>query len=260
MASAEVYVTVEADDDGIAVLRIDRPKANALSKSVLVQLGAAAEQLVAVPPKAVVIYGGERIFAAGAEISEFRGAQEAVEMGNLFHYALNMVSRIPRVTIAAINGFALGGGCELALACDFRVAASNAKLGQPEILLGIIPGGGGTQRLARLVGPSKAKELIFSGRQVGGKEAFEIGLVDRLAEPGEALGEAKQWALSFAQGAVVAQGMAKRAIDVGLSGTLEHGLDLERFLFAEVFTTKDSQIGVKSFLESGPGKAKFEGE
>lgn len=259
MSESEMFVTTEVTADGIAVIRMDRPKANALSRAVLQQLADAAGRLISDPPSAVIVYGGEKIFAAGADISEFGGVKEAVEMANLFHLALDAVAAIPRITIAAINGFALGGGCELSMACDFRVASAGSKLGQPEILLGIIPGGGGTQRLARLVGVSRAKEIIFTGRQIVAEEALEIGLVDRVCGHGEAFREAYDWALTFARGPILAQGLAKRAIDTGLSHTLQHGLDLERLLFAEVFNTRDSEIGVSSFLADGPGKAVFEG-
>jgi enoyl-CoA hydratase len=261
-------VLVERRTDGVAVLRIDNPKVNALSTELLRQLESAADSLREQPPGAVVVTGGERIFAAGAEISEFRSTDdpdqvisrtEAERIGQHFLRALNAVADIPRATIAAISGFALGGGCELALACDFRVASEKAKLGQPEILLGIIPGGGGTQRLARLVGPAKAKDLIFTGRQVRAEEALAMGLVDEVVPHEEVLDCALAKAAELARGAVVAQGMAKRAIDRGLDITLNGGLDLEQQLFAEVFTTEDARIGVQSFLEHGPGKATFQG-
>ncbi len=155
----EPLVSLDRRDDGVAVVRLDRPKMNALCRDLLRQLQELAEELAATPPGAVVVWGGERIFAAGADISEFGGPAEAREITALFHAALDAVGAIPRPTIAAVTGYALGGGCELALACDLRIAAEDAKLGQPEILLGIIPGGGGTQRLARLVGPSRAKDM-----------------------------------------------------------------------------------------------------
>jgi enoyl-CoA hydratase len=243
----------------VAVVRLDRPKLNALSKALLAELLEVAEELDAAPPGAVVVWGGERIFAAGADISEFGGAGEAADVTARFHLALDALAALPRVTIAAIAGYALGGGCELALACDFRVAAETAKLGQPEILLGIIPGGGGTQRLARLVGPARAKELILSGRQLGAEEALQIGLVDRVVPAEGLLDAALELARSYACGAVVAQGLAKRAIDSGLDASLAAGLALERELFAEAAGTEDASIGVRSFLESGPGKASFVG-
>jgi enoyl-CoA hydratase/carnithine racemase len=261
-------VHVERRADGVAVLRLDNPKVNALSSALLRELAAAADGLRDDPPGAVVITGGDRIFAAGAEITEFRSAEspsdvitraEAELIGQLFLRALNAVADIPRATIAAISGFALGGGCELALACDFRIASEKARLGQPEILLGIIPGGGGTQRLARLVGPARAKDLIFSGRQVRADEALAIGLVDEVVPPEAVLDRALDRASALAAGATAAQGLAKRAIDRGLDITLNGGLDLEQQLFAEVFSTNDARIGVQSFLDQGPGNATFTG-
>ena len=232
---------------------------NALSSEVLRQIRAAAESLTEEPPGAVVFTGGDRVFAAGADISEFAGPAEARVIGGLFLDALNAVAAIPRATIAAVAGVALGGGCELALACDFRVASSRARFGQPELLLGIIPGGGGTQRLARLVGPARAKDMIFSGRQVRADEALAMGLADRVVEPDALHVESLAWAQEFASGAVVAQGMAKAAIDRGLDGSLASGLDLEQQLFEEVFATDDARIGVESFKADGPGNASFTG-
>ena len=261
-------VHLERRDDGVAVVRLDNPKVNALSKAVLRDLTDVAEGLRDNPPGAVVVTGGDRIFAAGAEISEFRSTEapdevitraEAELIGQLFLRALNAVADIPRATIAAISGFALGGGCELALACDFRIASEKARLGQPEILLGIIPGGGGTQRLARLVGPSRAKDLIFTGRQVRADEALAMGLVDEVVAPEAVLDRAIERAAALAAGATKAQGLAKRAIDRGLDITLNGGLDLEQQLFADVFLTEDAGIGVQSFLERGPGHASFQG-
>ena len=252
-------VHTELRDDGVAVLRLDNPKVNALSGALLGELEEAAVALTKDPPGAVVVTGGDRIFAAGADISEFGGPDEARQIGGRFLRALDALAAIPRCVIAAIGGFALGGGCELALACDLRIASERAKLGQPEILLGIIPGGGGTQRLARLVGPSRAKDLILTGRQVGADEALRIGLVDEVVAPDELHDRALALAAELAKGAVVAQGLAKRAIDRGLDRSLAEGLALEQELFAEVFTTEDSRIGVASFLESGPGAAEFRG-
>jgi enoyl-CoA hydratase len=255
----DAFVTVERRDDGVALVRLDRPKMNALSSALLAQLATAAGDLSADPPGAVVVWGGERIFAAGADIAEFDGPEEARRIGGAFRDALDGLAAVPRAVIAAVNGYALGGGCELALACDFRVCAENAKFGQPEILLGIIPGGGGTQRLARLVGPARAKDLILSGRQVGAEEAERIGLVDRVVPAAEVLDTALAWAAELAKGAVVAQGLAKSAIDEGLSRSLADGLTWEQDLFADVFFTEDAKTGVASFLEHGPGKARFSG-
>jgi enoyl-CoA hydratase/carnithine racemase len=260
---SDALVHLERQPDGVAVLRLDNPKVNALSQALLRQLEAAALELHEQPPGAVVVTGGDRLLAAGAEISEFAtedgliSRDEVLELGGCFLRALNAVAAIPRATIAAISGFALGGGCELALACDFRIASEKAKLGQPEVLLGIIPGGGGTQRLPRLVGPARAKELMMSGRQVDAAEALAIGLVDEVV-PHDALHDrALELASRYASGAVEAQALVKRAVDRGLDGPLLDGLELEQQLFADSFGTQDAAIGVRSFLEHGPGKAEF---
>jgi enoyl-CoA hydratase/carnithine racemase len=256
--SEDVFVTVERRDDGVALIRLDRPKMNALSTELRLQLAGVVADLNDDPPGAVVVWGGERIFAAGADIAEFKGSDEARVIGGKFRDALDALAAFPRAVIAAVNGYALGGGCELALACDFRVAAENAKFGQPEILLGIIPGGGGTQRLARLVGPSRAKELCLTGRQVAVEEALRIGLADEAVD-GDPMGRAIELAAEVARGPLVAEAITKRVIDAGLAGSLADGLVLEREAFAEVFHTDDSRIGVASFLEHGPGKATFTG-
>jgi enoyl-CoA hydratase/carnithine racemase len=256
---ADELVRVERGDDGVATIRLDRPKVNALSRALLTQLREAADALIADPPGAVVVTGGERVFAAGADIEEFGGPKEAREIGGLFRDALGAVAAIPRFTVAAITGVALGGGCELALACDWRIAADNARLGQPEILLGIIPGGGGTQRLPRLIGPARAKEIILTGRQVKADEALRIGLVDEVVPAAEVIERAHAKAAELARGAVAAQGYAKAAVDEGIETTLAWGIDREQELFEKVFETEDAQTGVKSFLEQGPGKATFQG-
>lgn len=259
MAADTVLVRTERRADGVAVVRLDHPKVNALSSELLRQLEAAAAALIDDPPGAVVVTGGDRLFAAGADISEFGGPDEARTVGGWFVRALGAVAAIPRCVIAAVSGFALGGGCELALACDLRIASERAKFGQPETLLGIIPGGGGTQRMARLIGPSRAKELILTGRQVGAEEALRIGLVNEVVAADELHDRALALAAELAAGAVVAQGLAKQAVDRGLQGSLAAGIELEQQLFAESFATEDARIGVASFLEHGPGKAKFVG-
>jgi enoyl-CoA hydratase len=252
-------VHLERNEDGVAILTLDNPKVNALSAGVRSELRAAAQALTADPPGAVVITGGDRIFAAGADITQFGGPEEAAAIGADFHTTLAAVAGIPRFVIAAVAGYALGGGCELALACDYRIASQRAVFGQPEILLGIIPGGGGTQRLPRLVGPSRAKDLICTGRQVAAEEALAIGLCNEVVAPEELHTRALALAAELARGAVVAQSLAKRAVDLGLDRDLPEAMALERGLFVEVFGTDDSQIGVRSFLEHGPGKADFTG-
>lgn len=253
------FVNLERRDDGVALVRLDRPKMNALSGELLAELAEVARQLTADPPGAVVVWGGERIFAAGAEITEFGGPDEARHIGGRFREALDMLAAVPRAVIAAVNGYALGGGCEIALACDFRIVGEKAKLGQPEILLGIIPGGGGTQRLARLVGTARAKDLILTGRQIDAQESLSWGLADRVVPDDQVLAAALEFAAGLASGAVLAQAAAKRCIDEGYDGTLEAGLDLEQELFAQIFETEDAKTGVQSFLEQGPGKATFSG-
>jgi enoyl-CoA hydratase len=244
------FVDLDRRADGVAVVRLKRPPANALSTAVLKELAETAAELTRDPAGAVVVTGSKKMFAAGADINEFGGEEEARVVGAHFREALDLVAAIPRATIAAINGYALGGGCEMALACDVRLASENAQFGQPEINLGIIPGGGGTQRLARLVGASRAKDLILSGRQVGADEALRMGLVDRVGE--SPLDDALAWAAELASGATDAQSLATRAIDAGLDGPLADGLDLEQQLFTDVFRTDDSQIGVKAFLAKEP--------
>jgi enoyl-CoA hydratase len=252
-------VRVARGDDGVATVTLDHPKVNALSTALLARLREVAEDLTADPPGAVVVTGGDRLFAAGADIGEFGGPEEARRVGAAFDTALRAVAAIPRATIAAVSGFALGGGCELALACDFRVASQRAVFGQPEILLGIIPGGGGTQRLARLVGPARAKDLVLTGRQVDAAEALAMGLVDEVVAPDALAARAHERAAALARGAVVAQGLAKRAIDDGLDTSLDEGLRIEQERFVEVFGTDDAAIGVASFREHGPGRATFTG-
>jgi len=255
----EEYLELTRRSDGVAVLSLNRPKMNALSVALLNQLAHALTELRSDPPGALVVTGGPKIFAAGAEITEFGGEQVAARIGAAFREALDLLDQFPRMTIAAINGYALGGGCELALACDLRFAGVSAKLGQPEILLGIIPGAGGTQRLPRLVGPSRAKDLILSGRMLGADEALSIGLVDRVVPDADCLDQAIDYASRLASGALVAQQLALELIDAGQDLSLADGLALETREFSRVFSSEDAEIGVRSFLESGPGRARFRG-
>ncbi|HKS43629.1 MAG TPA: enoyl-CoA hydratase-related protein, partial [Amycolatopsis sp.] len=167
---------------------------------------------------------------------------------------------IPKPTIAALTGYALGGGLELALCCDRRVAGDNARVGQPEILLGIIPGAGGTQRLARLVGPSKAKEIVYTGRFVAADEALSLGIVDEVVAPDDVYETARRWAGQFVNGPARALAAAKAAIDIGLDSSLADGLKIESQVFAALFATEDQKTGMRSFIENGPGKATFSGK
>src|ERR1700734_2940795 len=254
----EAFVSLERRPDKVALVQLHRPKANALSAAVLAELHAVALTLHDDSPGAVVLWGGRRIFAAGADIVEL-GDSGAGAVGVSFAAALGALASVPRATIAAVNGYALGGGLELALACDFRVAGTDARFGLPEVLLGVVPGGGGPRRLPRLIGSSRAKELIFTGRQVRAEEALSIGLVNRVVAPDDVLETALQWAAELAAGAVVAQGLAKSAVDAGLGTTLAEGLTLEHEAFVAAAATEDAARGLASFRASGPGKATFVG-
>jgi enoyl-CoA hydratase/carnithine racemase len=248
--------------DGVGTIRLDRPKMNALDVAMQEEIRAAAVEATARDDiAAVVIYGGERVFAAGADVKEMADMSytDMIKRSSGLTSAFTTVARIPKPVVAAITGYALGAGCELALCADIRIAADNATLGQPEILLGIIPGAGGTQRLPRLVGPSRAKDIIFSGRFVKATEALAIGLVDQLVPAEEVYSAAVAWASQFVGAASYAVRAAKEAIDRGLEVDLETGLEIERQQFAALFATEDRRIGMGSFVENGPGKARFKG-
>lgn len=259
--SENELVRLERRDDGVAVVTLQNGKVNALSAAVLEQLHAVAQQLAEDLPGAVVVTGSERFFAAGADIAGFRPGDpaHARALGTSIHDAFGALGGLPRFVIAAVSGYALGGGCELALACDYRIASDTAVFGQPEILLGIIPGGGGTQRLPRVVGPARAKELCITGRQVRAEEALRIGLADEVVPAGELMERALALAAECARGPLTAQGLAKRAIDRGLGKDLAGGLADELDAFEEVFATEDCRIGIESFLASGAGRATFTG-
>ncbi|MEU2620036.1 enoyl-CoA hydratase/isomerase family protein [Streptomyces sp. NPDC054813] len=252
-------VTLEVAE-GVGTLRLDRPPMNALDVATQDRLKELAEEATRREDvRAVVIYGGEKVFAAGADIKEMQNMDHAAMIlrSRDLQDSFTAVARIPKPVVAAVTGYALGGGCELALCADYRIAADNAKLGQPEILLGLIPGAGGTQRLPRLVGPSKAKDLIFTGRMVKADEALAIGLVDRVVPAADVYTEAHAWAARLAQGPAIALRAAKEAIDTGVETDLETGLAVERNWFAGLFATEDRERGMRSFVEEGPGKAKF---
>src|SRR4051794_21832318 len=255
------FVSLQVED-GVGTIRLDRPKMNAIDEQLHREVRAAAMEAAQDPDvRAVVLYGGERVFAAGADIkamSQLTGSS-MVAWGRELSASFTEVARIPKPVIAAVTGYALGGGYELALCADFRVLGTNAKVGQPEILLGVIPGAGGTQRLARLVGPARAKDLIFTGRHVGAEEALEMGLADAVVPDDEVYPTAVAMARRVAARPPLALAAAKRAIDEGLDLPLSEGLALETELFAGLFETEDQKIGMRSFLESGPGKAEFSG-
>jgi enoyl-CoA hydratase/carnithine racemase len=249
-------------EGGIGTIRLDRPPMNALSFEIQDALPAVAfEATTRRDVSAVIIYGGEKVFAAGADIKEMQTMTytDMVDRSLALQAAFTSIARIPKPTVAAITGYALGGGCELALSCDFRVAGENARLGQPEVLLGIIPGAGGTQRLSRLIGPSRAKDIIFTGRFVPAEEALRIGLVDEVVAPEDVYAAARRRAERYVGGPAYAIRAAKEAIDRGLEVDLDTGLEIERMQFSSLFATRDREIGMASFVENGPGKAQFEG-
>ncbi|WP_449061100.1 enoyl-CoA hydratase/isomerase family protein [Planomonospora algeriensis] len=253
------FVRVESAD-GVATIRLDRPKMNALNGQVQREIADCARQVDADPGVyAVVLYGGERVFAAGADVKEMADMPYAEMSAHsaVLQDCFTAVAEIGKPVIAAITGYALGGGCELALCADIRIAGESARLGQPEILLGIIPGAGGTQRLPRLVGPAKAKDLIFTGRHVTAAEALEIGLVDRVVPDADVHAEALAYAARFAGGPAAALRAAKRAIDHGLEADLDTGLEIERLAFSGLFATDDARIGMRAFAEKT--QAKFTG-
>jgi enoyl-CoA hydratase/carnithine racemase len=254
-------VTVETDG-AVATIRLNRPPMNALSAAVQADLAATAAEVAGNQAvQAVVLYGGQKLFAAGADIKEMSGSSYAqmTQDSARLQDALTAVARIGKPVIAAVTGYALGGGLELALCADFRVLGQSARVGQPEILLGLIPGAGGTQRLPRLIGPAKAKDLIFSGRFVDAAEALAIGLADRVVPDEEVYPVACELAAAYAAGPAIALAAAKQAIDRGLDTDLGTGLELERLSFAGLFATEDAGAGMRSFLENGPGKAIFSG-
>ncbi len=255
------FVRVERDE-AIATIRLDRPPMNALNAQVQDEIAAAAAEVDADPAvRAVVLYGGENVFAAGADIKEMaeaRFAQVALDSRRL-QASFTAVAGIGKPVVAAVTGYALGGGLELALCADFRVAGESARVGQPEILLGIIPGAGGTQRLPRLIGPARAKDIVFTGRFVAAAEALQIGLVDKLVPDAEVYQAARGLVARYATGPAVAIRAAKQAIDAGIESDLGTGLEIERLNFAALFATEDQRAGMRSFIENGPGKATFAG-
>ncbi len=247
---------------GIATIRLDRPKMNALNAQVQEEIAAAAAEVTAdTAIRAVILYGGERVFAAGADIKEMADMSypQAADHSGRLQAAFTVVAEIPKPVVAAVTGYALGGGLELALCADFRVLGESAKVGQPEILLGVIPGAGGTQRLPRLIGPARAKDLIFTGRHMPASEALAIGLADQVVPDADVYQAAREMVARYATGPALALRAAKQAVDRGLEVDLATGLEIERLQFAALFATEDQKSGMRSFIENGPGKAVFEG-
>jgi enoyl-CoA hydratase len=255
------FVRLEVGD-GIGTIRLDRPPMNALNEQMQDELAAIAVECSAREDiSAVVIYGGPKVFAAGADIKEMKTRSYAYMSvrAHQLQASFSAVAKIPKPVVAAITGYALGGGHELALCADFRVAGDNVKVGQPEILLGIIPGAGGTQRMTRLIGPAKAKELVFSGRFVAADEALSLGLLDKVVAPDDVYDAAVAMVRPYVGAASLALRAAKAAIDGGIEVDLTSGLALESQLFATTFATQDRTAGMESFVQNGPGKATFTG-
>ncbi|GAA3014834.1 enoyl-CoA hydratase/isomerase family protein [Actinokineospora diospyrosa] len=255
------FVSLEVED-GIGTIRLNRPPMNAINRQLQAELRVAAQEAGSRSDvRAVIVYGGPKVFAAGADVKEFAEMSytDIADYAPELSASITTVARLPKPTVAAITGYALGGGYELALACDRRIAGDNAKVGQPEVLLGLIPGAGGTQRLARLIGPSRAKDIVYTGRFVEAAEALAIGLVDEVVAPDDVYAAARRWAGQFSHAASRALAAAKAAIDTGLDTGLTSGLAAETNLFAALFATEDRTTGLRSFLENGPGKARFDG-
>ncbi len=260
---AEFVRIEETSNKKVAILRLERPKVNALNGQVSQELLDAATELDGRSDiRGVVLWGGPKIFAAGADIAEFpvnEGHRDPTPAVDILNEAIFKIENLSQITVAAVNGVALGGGCELSMSTDFRICGTKAAFGQPEILLGIIPGGGGTQRLTRLVGVTKSKEISYTGRMVSADEALEIGLVSAVHPDDEVLDKALEMAGAYADGpAAIAN--AKKAIMDGLHLPLDEAVAVERREFVNAFQTDDAVIGIESFLEHGPGKATFTGQ
>ncbi|WP_437112476.1 enoyl-CoA hydratase/isomerase family protein [Streptomyces cinnamoneus] len=255
-------VRLELLPGAVAVIRLDRPPLNILDRDMQARLHRAADEAAERDDvRAVVVHGGLRAFSAGADIREMAGMSHLAMSRHapLLQAAFNAVAAIPKPVIAAVNGPALGGGCELALTADHRICGRGARLGLPEVLLGVMPGAGGTQRLPRLVGPAHAKDLMMTGRVVSAAEARSIGLVDEVVADARVLERAVARATALAKGPAVALAAIKQAVDQGGTSELGTGLTLETRLFSALFATDDRTAGMRGFLENGPGRAEFTG-
>ncbi|RSK27365.1 enoyl-CoA hydratase [Bacillus sp. HMF5848] len=241
-------------EQGVAVVTIDNPPLNVMSKQVFQELSEAFSELQENKEAVAVILtgAGNKAFMAGADIKEFPNLIGKTGIKSDFlesHAVLNQIDNFPKPTIAVLNGLTFGGGCELALSCDIRIAEEHTQIGLPEIKLGLFPGGGGTQRLPRLIGEALAKEMMFTGEPISAAKAERIGLVNRIVESGTGLSEAKNMAAKIARYSLPALSRIKQAVNVGLNKTLDEGIDYEAELFEEVFQTEDIREGVSAFIE-----------
>jgi enoyl-CoA hydratase len=252
MSEGRQFVNFQIDDR-IAVVKLDRPPVNALNRQVEDEIAGVFEELGTFSDVGAVVItgGGTKAFIAGADIKMLseKSPEEAFEMSIATKRVLSKIEKFDRIVIAAVNGLALGGGCEIALACDIRVADESAVFGFPEVSLGLLPGAGGTQRLPRLVGMGKAKEMILTGDPISADDAKRIGLVEKIAPKGEAVAEAKSIAKRVLLRGPIAVSNAKKAINEGMDMTFEDGLKRETELFAALFETQDMREGVRAFLE-----------
>jgi enoyl-CoA hydratase len=257
---SEEFVLLEVQD-GIATVTINRPKAmNALNTEVLLRLREVLLECNGRDDVGVVIItgAGEKSFIAGADIAAMKdmGPRQALAFAELGQSVFGMIEHMGKAVIAAVNGFALGGGCELAISCDIILASEKAKFGTPEVNLGVFPGFGGTQRLTRLLGKARAKEVIFSGEMFDATRALAIGLINRICMPEELISEARNLAKTIMTKGPVAVALAKQSIEAGYDLELERGLLIERTLFAQCFDTQDQKEGMTAFLEKREAKFK----
>ena len=247
------FITLEKKDR-IATITINRPKANPLSRKVYEEIENASKEVNSDPEVKVVILtaAGEKIFTAGLDLKDIAGKskEEMTEIWKASSQASSTLAAVEKPVIAAINGMALGGGLELALCCDIRIAVEKARFGQPELNLGIIPGGGATQRLTKLIGPAKAKELFFTGQMFNAQAALEMGIINKIVPDDKLMEEARALAVGIAEKSAVALKMTKLAVDKGLEMDLQSGLNYEGECFMECYLCEDGREGISAFLES----------
>jgi enoyl-CoA hydratase len=246
------YETIKTEVEGATfIVTLNRPdKLNALSNKLREEVVSALQPVASNPDiRAIIITGGEKVFAAGADLNNLGEANTVTIFGSGIGNMFETVANMPQPTIAAVSGYAFGGGCELSMACDFRLASETAQFGQPEIKVGLIPGAGGTQRLARLVGTTKAKELVFIGDPIDAQEAYRLGLVNKVVPVDQLMDEAKKWASKLASRPPFSLRMAKVSMDKGYDLGIDAALAMERLAFTAIFGTEDRLEGIKAFLE-----------